>query len=235
MTEETANGAEERTADNAADEKGNTQESVGVAFAIYSPGRPAARLHRCGMTQGDLSKLFEYVENSGGAHRTAYPGEAPTGMGGTYPLAYAVLISPQDREIVERDGAGRWLRMVCEENNQWEGKEKFPIGFQPSTQPPKTDVSEGEEPMIDNSGTSDWRRMADNLRDLSEVDFHSHPEIQKRLAAAGVINMGGEEYTLEGHDMDEDLTDDEIALMAKKAEKVLSEFTQDVLDGKIKP
>ena len=82
---------------------------------------------------------------------------------------------------------------------------------------------------------SGFDEMAKRFQKLSETDFHTHPEVRKRLASAGVVHLSDDEYTLEGHDMDKDLTDEEISLLRHKFDKVLEKFTQDVIDGKTKP
>ena len=81
---------------------------------------------------------------------------------------------------------------------------------------------------------SEFDRLAAAFAALSEMDIHYHPEIQKRFAAEGVKHTGGGEYTLEGHDMDKDLTPGEVSLLETKGGKVLAGFIQDLADGKIR-
>lgn len=81
---------------------------------------------------------------------------------------------------------------------------------------------------------SDFERLADRLNALGSRELHEFPEFHPYLHKRGIKHVEGDQYMLEGHDPDKDLTQSEISLLEKKLHEAAGEFMQDVLDGKLR-
>ena len=79
----------------------------------------------------------------------------------------------------------------------------------------------------------DFDRLANDIKTLSNSDLHSFREFHLYLAKHGVKHVGGDSYTLAVHGTNKDLTPADVSSLEKKIKKAISEFLQDVFDGKI--